>query len=159
MRPLSLLLGALVVTLLVVVSAAAGGVRPHVELSDSMRPALRAGDVLWLDEIRARDARVGDVVAFRHRGRLVLHRLRRVRPAGGRLAFVTRGDANSAGERVTVARDAPVGRYTGVRVPVVGRVLLRVKSPWLAGGAAVLLAAVALRALWAPRPRAAGAAP
>lgn len=148
MRPLSLLLGALVAALLVVASAAAGGVRPHVELSDSMRPVLRAGDVLWLDEIRARDARVGDVVAFRHRGRLVLHRLRRVRPAGDRLAFATRGDANGAGERVTVSRDAAVGRYTGVRVPVVGRALLRVRSGPLALAAALLLTLLLLRRIW-----------
>jgi signal peptidase I len=143
-----LVLLTLVLLLAAVVTAAAAGVRPHVELSDSMRPVLRAGDVLWLDGIRARDARPGEVVAFRHRGKLVLHRLRSVRGEGDRLALRTRGDANGAGESVTVARDAPLGRYVGVRVPAVGRLLLTVRSGPLAVAAALLLALLALRSIW-----------
>ena len=45
-RLASVLLATLAVALVGVIGAAAAGVTPHVELSDSMRPALRAGDVV-----------------------------------------------------------------------------------------------------------------
>ncbi len=144
-----LVLLTLVLLLAAVTSAAAAGVRPHVELSDSMRPSLRAGDVLWLDAIRARDAAPGDVVAFRHQGRLVLHRVRAAQRRGARLRLVTRGDANRSSERVTVAPDASLGRYVGVRVPLAGRLLVHLRSGPLALAAALLLALIALRAIWA----------
>jgi signal peptidase len=133
--------------------AAAAGVRPHVEMSDSMRPALRAGDVVWLDEIAARDARRGDVVAFADpvRGAVVLHRVVRVRVAGGRLAFVTRGDANTGTERWTVERSGTLGRFTGIRVPHAGRAaraLAGVPLMLVALASGLALAALALRRIW-----------
>ena len=138
-----------------VAAAAAAGVAPHVELSDSMRPALRAGDVVWLDRIAARDARRGDVVAFDdpQRDAVVLHRVERIRRASlGRLSFRTRGDANTMGEDWKIDADGTVGRYVGLRVPFAGRAVRALAGPPLAVIAAlsaVVLAALALRRMWA----------
>lgn len=142
-----------VVLLVAVVAAAAAGVRPHVELSDSMRPLLRAGDVVWLDEIAAARVGVGDVVAFRRPGGdVVLHRVARRRSApAGRLTFTTRGDANSGTETWTIRADGTVGRYAGVRVPAVGRAVLRSQGAPLGAlsvGSGVVLAVLLLRRVW-----------
>ena len=122
------------------------GARPHVEASDSMRPALRAGDVVWLDEIEAARARAGDVVAFAHPDdrRPVLHRVVRVSASRGRLAFTTRGDANSGVERWTVRRDETLGRYTGLRVPSAGGAA----SPAVALGVVAVAVLLLLRRIW-----------
>jgi signal peptidase I len=120
-----------------------------------MRPLLRAGDVVWLDRIAARDAEVGDVVAFDDpdRDATVLHRVERVRRAPhGRLAFRTRGDANNASESWRIAADGRIGRYAGVRVPHAGRAVRALGGAPLAivallSGAA--LGALALRRIWA----------
>lgn len=134
--------------------AAAAGVAPHVELSDSMRPALRAGDVVWLDRIAARDARPGDVVAFPDPDRdlVVLHRVERVRAAAlGRLAFTTRGDANSSSETWAVDAAGDLGRYAGFRLPFAGRAVRALQgTPLAAIGAlsGVLLAGIGLRRIW-----------
>ena len=129
--------------------AAAAGATPHVEASDSMRPLLRSGDVLWLDRIRAVEARAGDVVAFTRpeRGDVVLHRVRRIRREhGGRLSFTTRGDANTAAEAWSIPADATLGRYAGVRVPAVGRWLRERER--LAALVVVALGALILRRVW-----------
>jgi signal peptidase I len=137
-----------------VAAAAAAGVAPHVELSDSMSPALRAGDVVWLDRIAARHARAGDVVAFDdpRRDAVVLHRVERIRRAPlDRLAFTTRGDANNAAESWRIAADGQVGRYVGLRVPHAGRAVHAMAGPPLAVVAVLsglALAALALRRIW-----------
>lgn len=133
---------------LAVAGAAAAGLTAHVEVSDSMRPALRVGDVVWLADIAARDAAAGDVVAFAHPDRrtTVLHRVQRVERAGGRLRFTTRGDANSGVERWSIAADGVLGLYAGLRVPAVGRATALPPSVALAAAVAVVL--VLLRRIW-----------
>ena len=150
----SAVLVSLLLAAVALAGAAAVGVSPHVELSDSMAPALKAGDVLWLDRIVAADARVGDVVAFDdpERRAVVLHRVERVRPAsGGRLVFRTRGDANNTSESWAIAAGGELGRYAGFRLPHVGRAVTSLQGPPL-GAIAVLsasfLAALALRRIW-----------
>ncbi len=154
-RALTLFVCLLAAAALAVAGAAAAGVSPHVELSDSMRPVLRAGDVVWLQRIAATEARRGDVVAFQHpqRDTVVLHRVERIRRDRlGRLAFTTRGDANNEPESWAIAADGRIGRYAGVRVPAVGRLVLTLQGPPLAAiaiASGVLLAGLALRRIWA----------
>jgi signal peptidase I len=151
----TLLLTVLVLAAVTVAGAAAAGIAPHVELSDSMSPVLRAGDVVWLDRIAAREARAGDVVAFDdpERDAVVLHRVERVGAAPlGRLAFTTRGDANTTSESWRIAADGRVGRYVGARVPHVGRAVTALQGPPLALIALVsggVLGGIALRRIWA----------
>jgi signal peptidase I len=153
-RAASALLAALLLLAIAVTAAAAAGVAPHVELSDSMRPTLRAGDVVWLDRIAARDARVGDVVAFDdpEHAAAVLHRVQRIRRGpSGRLSFTTRGDANNTPESWTIPAGGRIGRYAGVRLAHVGRAVRGLAGPPLAAIALVsagLLATLALRRIW-----------
>lgn len=144
---------ALAAAALAVLAAALAGTTPRVELSDSMRPAIAAGDVVWLERIPARDARAGDVVAFAEPGgaRTLLHRVRRVRRMpGGALSFVTRGDANGSSESWRVAASGVLGRYTGVRLPAVGRGLAALAGlpPAVLAALGALLAALGLRSIW-----------
>ena len=154
-RLLTVALAALALVAVAVLALAACGLRPHVEMSDSMNPVLAAGDVLWLQETKASDARTGDVVAFRDPdgGRVLVHRVQRVRRApGGRLEFVTRGDANTGSERWAIPAGGSVGRYTGLRLPALGRLALPAAdagAPLIGLACAAALAAVALRRIWA----------
>src|SRR5687767_11760188 len=153
-RVVSLVLALLLAAALAVAGAAAAWVAPHVELSDSMAPVLRAGDVVWLDRIAAAEARRGDVVAFHdpEREAVVLHRVERVRATtAGRLSFTTRGDANNASETWAIPLDGTVGRYVGVKVPIAGRAVRALQGPplaILAGVGGLALAGLALRRIW-----------
>ncbi len=124
------------------------GYRILIDHSDSMRPAIAAGDVLVTRLEAPHEVGPGDIVTFRDpygKGRLLTHRIVSRRPAPVGWAFVTRGDANTGVERWTIAKDGQVGRLTG-RLPKAGRGLV-----WLRDGnkrtIVLLVSALALIAL------------
>lgn len=107
------------------------GWRPMTEMSDSMRPLLRAGDIVVVAPLAPARARVGDVVAFSDplgSGRTITHRVLSVRISGDRVRFVTRGDANSSVERWSVATDGRLGRVV-LRLPRLGALLAPLGTP------------------------------
>ena len=135
------------------------GDRPHTDLSGSMEPAISPGDVVIDEQIPPTAARVGDVVTFRDpedQGKLLTHRVVKVRRAGSHFWFVTKGDANNTRERWRVAAGGEIGRvlYT---VPWVGHVAVLARTPlgWalLVAVPLLLLAAEELVRIWRPRPR------
>lgn len=134
------------------------GMRPYTVLTGSMEPALSPGDVVVAERIEPAAARVGDVVMFRDpadQTRTITHRVVRMRPAGDRLRFVTRGDANDHGERWRIAADGSLGRVV-YSVPAVGRVAVlagRIGPATLLALAVLLLVANELWRIWRPPPR------
>jgi signal peptidase len=156
---------ALIGALVAVAALMLMGFRPLTEQSDSMAPVLRAGDVLFVTEIPASQARIGDILTFddaAHPGQTLTHRVVSVAPApAGKLAFVTKGDANTGVEAWNVAPEGLVGRYA-FRVPHAGRIAryaatapLRV----LVVLAALTLAADVLRRVWRRQPPKASSLP
>jgi signal peptidase len=163
MRILGWLLGLVCVALaLAIALPLAFGVRPHTVLTGSMAPAIAPGDVIVTERIEPPEARVGDVVLFRDpadQQRTIAHRVKRIRRAGDRLWFVTRGDANDHGERWRIAADGQLGRslYT---VPAVGHVAVlagRIGPGLLLTLGVLLLVANELWLIWRPRREAPGA--
>ncbi len=132
------------------------GARPHTVLTGSMAPAIAPGDVVVAEQIEPPEARVGDVVLFRDpadQQRTIAHRVQRIRRAGDRLWFVTRGDANDHGERWRIGADGRLGRalYT---VPAVGHVAVvagRIGPGLLLTLGVLLLVANELWLIWRPR--------
>ena len=149
------LLAGSAVTLLVGVAVLVGtGHRVMIDMSDSMQPAIAAGDVLVTEAIAARDARPGDIITFDdpHRdGRTVTHRVVSVRERGDDLAFHTKGDANGKGERWTIDADGTAG-HVQVVIPKVGYVLNWFRQPvarfLFLTLASVLLAGLVLARVW-----------
>jgi signal peptidase I len=131
------------------------GARPLVVLSGSMEPTFAAGDVIVVERIAPADARVGDVVTYRDpQGLLVTHRVRSVRARGESFELVTRGDANNASERWTLAGDGELSR-TLYRVPLAGHVLAHTSTREgklvLIGLPLLWLGAWEIRRIWRPR--------
>ncbi|HXB64472.1 MAG TPA: signal peptidase I [Solirubrobacteraceae bacterium] len=130
------------------------GYRPLIDYSSSMRPAINAGDVLISHGAPAQSIRPGDIVSFSDRalqGRLVTHRVLAVHAEHQRLYFLTRGDANAAPERWSVARMGSVAKVD-LRIPAVGWA-----AAWLNSGLArtatlsllaLALGAALLRRIW-----------
>jgi signal peptidase I len=100
--------------------------RPLTVMSGSMEPTIHTGDVVISLQIAPLDARPGDIVSFNDPNRggvLVTHRVRSMRRKGNKVDFVTKGDANNAVERWTVATDKRIGR-TVVRLPRLGKAMV-----------------------------------
>ncbi|GAB7193469.1 hypothetical protein NUM3379_41790 [Kineococcus sp. NUM-3379] len=144
---------ALVLALLVLAvlaAPAAAGVRVYVDRSESMAPAVRAGDLVVTRPVVVRDLRVGDVVTapVGEGGTNITHRVVAVRPDGDRYRVTTKGDANASGEDWSEAGGARVG-VSVAHVPWAGYAVAYLGSPsgWLTvGGIAGALL------LWPPRP-------
>jgi signal peptidase len=116
-----------------------------VERSDSMRPALSAGDLLVTRPVPAGAIGFRDVVTFADAargGRLVTHRVVGIERRAGAIVFTTRGDANTAAETFAVPRHARVRRMS-LRARGAGRavIALRRVPAW-----ALLLAAATVMA-------------
>jgi signal peptidase len=130
------------------------GWRTLTVVSGSMAPAIEAGDVVVTRPVAPASARPGDVVTFvdpQRRSRLVTHRVMRTEVSGGRVEFHTKGDANTAGERWSVATGGRIG-VVEYRIPLIGRGMSVAGS---AAGRLVLVAVPALlwgllslRAIW-----------
>jgi len=108
------------------------GVRPTVVSGVSMRPALRAGDLVLTTDVAPEKIAVGDIVRFRVGGSYVLHRVVEIRQAAG-LEFITRGDANNVDDPPLPA-SAVEGRVVTV-LPGLGwpSIVVRLVLQWLLG--------------------------
>jgi signal peptidase len=126
----SLVAGLAVGLLIAIGASVATGHRTFSVMSGSMEPTIHTGDVVVDEPIAPLDARVGDVVTFKdpsRGGELVTHRLRSVRPNGGVVSMVTKGDANTAVERWTVPVNGSIGRVA-YRLPRAGYAIATIRG-------------------------------
>jgi signal peptidase len=126
-------------------------------LSGSMEPTIHTGDAVVDEPISPLEARVGDIVTFKdpsRGGELVTHRLRSVRPNGGTVTMITKGDANTAVERWTVPANGSIGRVA-YRLPDAGRAIATIRGRFgrllLIALPALLLGLWELSRIWRPR--------
>lgn len=146
-RTLTAIIAALAIALVLGLGLRLAGLTALVDYTDSMRPAIAAGDVIVDRTVRASELRPGQIASIADPGagnRLVTHRVISATTASGRVTIVTRGDANDASERWVLAAGAPV-RQMVARVPWIGHVVAWLASPLLRAillmlGAALVLA-------------------
>lgn len=111
-----------------------GGYAPLIVLSDSMSPEIKAGDIIVCKAISAEEVEVGDVISFydpASKGSgVVTHKVQSINEENGKLTFTTYGinNFNANGTNKLDDEAAPaknlIGEYTGVRIPLLGRVAL-----------------------------------
>ncbi|HEY3729322.1 MAG TPA: signal peptidase I [Solirubrobacteraceae bacterium] len=128
--------------------------RPLIDHSDSMRPAIRAGDLLITHAEPAASIRVGQIVSFDDPGldgKLVTHRVVAISGSARRIDFLTRGDANPTPESWSVARAASV-QTLKLRIAGAGRAVAWVGDPLVRrivlALVALVLGTALLRRIW-----------
>jgi signal peptidase len=130
---------------------AVGGHSLLVVLSGSMSPTIEAGDLLvdqTLSPAEASTLPVGQVVTVRRNDALVTHRITDVVHSGGRVSYVTKGDANASADGQAVLPDEVVGTVR-FRVPLLGSVLTSLRDPLVAASTLVALLLVCVAwVLW-----------
>ena len=146
-RGLNVLLVALGIALVLGLGLRAAGLTALVDYTDSMQPAIAAGDVVVDKTVPAGELRPGQIASIPDPGldnRLITHRVVSVTTTGGRTTIVTRGDANDSTERWVMPADREVKRMV-TRVPWIGHVMAWLASPLLRG---LVLALAALAVLF-----------
>jgi signal peptidase len=143
----------------VIVAPSLVGGRSLTVMSGSMEPALRVGDIVINSKVSPADVRVGDIVTFNDpegTGKLITHRVRRVRIADGTAHMVTKGDKTNSVERWDVPASGSFGRVE-FRVPLLGFLVFWLHGPLARLGLivipALLLAGFELWRIWRPQQR------
>lgn len=154
----SVALGVAIGVFAVIVAPSLFGGRSLTVMSGSMEPAIGVGDVVINSGVRPADVRVGDIITFSDpegTGKLITHRVRRLRIANGTAHVVTKGDNTNAVERWDMPATGSLGRVE-YHVPLLGFLVFWLHGP-LASLAlivvpALLLAGFELWRIWRPRP-------
>jgi len=141
-RGLTAVIAGLLALLVIGVALRATSTSVMVDYTDSMRPAISAGDVVVDRPVRATDLHRGEVATIADPAlhRTVTHRVVSVTRTGTTVTVVTRGDANDASERWVLPANASV-RHMVARIPWIGHLMVWLASPLLR---ALLLALGAL---------------
>lgn len=102
-----------------------GATASYVVKSDSMAPAIDAGDIVVVDAVDPASIREGDVITFQGRAGVeapTTHRVVEVSQSEGRLVFETKGDANEEPDQEPVPSARVVGEVVFV-FPYLGYVV------------------------------------
>lgn len=132
------------------------GYRTVTMLTGSMAPGINPGDVVVTMQQPAHDVAVGDIVTYQipvEDHRVETHRVVKVtHDVSGRLAIVTKGDANNGADPWVATINGPTVWKAKLVVPHVGAAIRALRSPaiqfgamWTAVGGLVLLG---LRRIW-----------
>ncbi|MEU0554757.1 signal peptidase I [Dactylosporangium sp. NPDC006015] len=133
-----LLLGAAVTTVLFTVGIIGLGWKPYVVMSDSMAPAMHAGDVILVDP-QATSLAVYEIVTYSDPRGLVTHRVVAQAEDG---TFTVKGDANQQPDTRPVERRQVIGPVRLI-LPSVGWPVVQVRThPFKVAGVALILAVV-----------------
>ena len=104
------------------------GLMPMIVLTDSMYPDIKSGDLIICTEIDPEDVQKDDVISFfdpkGNGSSVVTHKVIEIIDENGKRAFRTQGINNNAPDDIPVSEDKLVGRYTGLRLPAVGKIAL-----------------------------------
>lgn len=98
------------------------GLKFMIVLSDSMSPALRAGDLIICHDKKIDSIKVGDIITYSMDDFYVTHRVAEKISDGGRIFLKTRGDANNTIDPVTVGAGQLIGAFA-LRIPYGGYVI------------------------------------
>ena len=111
------------------------GFIPLTVESDSMKPTFKQGDLIICREVDdMKSLKVDDVITFWTiiDGKRVknTHRIVEIVDKNGTYGYVTRGDNNTINDTDVISPGAVIGRWTNVKLPVVGRLMnfLRTKT-------------------------------
>jgi len=87
---------------------------------NSMIPTFYDGDIIFVVGVKPSDLQVGDVVIYRTKDKLIVHRIIDVVIYNDKCFFKTKGDNNPTPDPGLVPEDQIVGRVVGVLLPRVG---------------------------------------
>lgn len=94
-------------------------------VSGSMEPEIPVGSILYVEGAEPEEIRAGDVIAYEKEGTVVTHRVEENRYVEGE--FITKGDANSKKDAVSVKYGSLIGKVV-FHLPVLGTLMSLLSS-------------------------------
>lgn len=103
------------------------GYTPFSVQTDSMKPTLREGDYIFIEECDAEELQVGDIITYftiiNGERAINTHRIVNVYNNNGVIEYQTQGDnkeTNPEPDKLLLSPGDVIGKYNGTRIPVLG---------------------------------------
>ena len=96
--------------------------------SGSMEPKISKGDVVIVDK-NYNEINVGDVLAYKNDGKVIVHRIYRVVKNNDEYFVYTKGDANNDYDKYKVTEDMFVG-IVKIKIPLIGYPTVLLNERW-----------------------------
>ena len=111
-----------ITALLVVLAALISGFFPHFMIgvgSNSMSPVINRGDAIIIRKVSEDNIlKKGDIIAYDRDKKIIVHRIEEVTKSGGKVVYVTKGDANN-GVDSNVVKTKQVRGVVKVKIPFI----------------------------------------
>lgn len=96
--------------------------------SGSMEPNISKGDVVIVDK-KINKINVGDVLAYKHDGKVVVHRIYKIVNSNSENFIYTKGDANNDYDKYKITKDMFIG-IVKLKIPAIGYPTVLINEKW-----------------------------
>jgi signal peptidase len=104
------------------------GIKPFVVLSDSMKPHINNGDLVFTKTVNPADLKVNDVISYRMGEIVITHRIFKLAEKNGEPVFITKGDAKEEADAISVAY-AQVEGIQVFKIAKIGHFAMYLQTP------------------------------
>ncbi len=104
------------------------GYSPLVVLSGSMSPEFETNSLIIIKDVELSELKSGDVICYLQDGYAITHRIFEVIVSDNGYMFITKGDANSSVDMLSVSAGQIQGKYL-FNIPNLGGVVLFMQTP------------------------------
>lgn len=102
------------------------GYKAYIITTDSMKPALKTGDVIIVDPVKEYKLMVGDIITIKKAGEIVTHRIVEIKEDEPN-EYITKGDNNTIEDLETAVYEQIEGKQF-IRVPFLGSAIMLLKN-------------------------------
>ena len=116
----------IIISLLVISGAL--GIKPYVIVSESMKPTLNIGDIVFIGNAEFNEVGIGDIIAYFDGEKVVIHRIYNIDKANEKYTYlITKGDAVKNPDPVLVSREMFLGKMV-FKIPYMGLAIICLKE-------------------------------
>lgn len=87
--------------------------------SSSMSPNIDKGDIVIIKKVKASKVEKGDILAYNHNNKIIVHRVVKIMIVENKFYFITKGDSNNANDAYVVSEEQIVG-ITSFKIKYLG---------------------------------------
>lgn len=96
--------------------------------SGSMREIISRGDIVVVDK-KNKNLKKNDIIAYKHDGKIVVHRIHKMIDIGKEKFIYTKGDANSNSDQYKITEDMVIG-VVKFKIPLLGYPTVLLNEQW-----------------------------
>lgn len=99
--------------------------KSFIVLTGSMQPLIPAGSIVYTQKVS--NYNIGDIISYEKAGVIITHRIFDIKREGGKIVYLTKGDANNIPDSDAITSDKIIGKAQ-FHFPYVGKLLISIRT-------------------------------